>query len=148
MLQTEEELVEILGESPPDLPELRLKPITFDQRMALEMAYGMELPDTIRKRYNIDDLDWDVLRRSQLFRDCVSKYLTELKRNGTTFRAKAQALAEDVLWVSHKLAVDTEIPPAVRLESVKWLAKVSGHDESGKKDIGSGTMVQVNINLG
>ena len=124
-------------------------PTQYDQRMLLEMAYGLETAEVIRNRYGIDDDQWLKLRASPVFRAELSKHIGELQRNGTSFRAKAQVLAEDILALSHVMARDERIPAIVRLDAVKWLAKVSGLDESAKKEqASSGNNVQVNINLG
>lgn len=127
------------------------KPVMdFDQQMLFEMAYGMESADDIRRRYNVDDQKWFILKNNPYFRNALAKHISELKRNGGTFKAKAQMLAEDVLPIAHAIATDKRVPVATRLEAAKWLAKVSGMDESDKKDpvpVNSNN-IQVNINLG
>lgn len=136
-------------ESTAGLTVITRKTTDFNQQMLLEMAYGMESADVIRQRYGITDEQWAMLVNNKYFRDALGKHVAELKRNGTTFKAKAQVLAEDVLPISHQMATDPKMPAAIRLDAVKWLARVSGMDESDKKQQGSGgNNVQVNINLG
>lgn len=143
------EIDAISGEEVKALVTVGKKMTDFNQQMLLEMAYGMESADVIRRRYGIEDDQWKKLVKNPYFRDALGKHVAELKRNGTTFRAKAQVLAEDVLPVSHAMATDPKMPAAIRLDAVKWLARVSGMDESDKKQSGgSGNNVQVNINLG
>jgi hypothetical protein len=143
------EIDEDSGEEVTGLVTVSKKMTDFNQQMLLEMAYGMESADVIRRRYGIEDDQWKLLIKNPYFRDALGKHVADLKRNGTTFKAKAQVLAEDVLPISHAMATDTRVPAAIRLDAVKWLAKVSGMDESDKKQNGtSGNNVQVNINLG
>lgn len=132
-----------------DIPELQNMVLPdYDQKFCLELAYGMEEPRSICERYGISEAEFEILQNSPQFRGTVNKFVAELAKSGSTFRTKASVLAEDLLKMTHALACDTTTPPVVRLECVKFLAKVGGHDDSAKKELGAnGPNFQININL-
>lgn len=122
----------------------------YDQKFALELAYGLESPLSICERYGVSAEEFEVLQNSPQFRATISRFIAELQKSGSTFRMKAAVLAEDLLKMAHVIASDDRTPAIVRLECVKFLSKVSGLDESTKKDIGpsGNNSFQININLG
>lgn len=79
-----------------------------------------------------------------------ARYRSELKEKGYTFKTKAAMQAEDLLADAYFIAKDCEISPAVRLDAMKWMAKVAGL-EPDQRQAGTGVSgggFQVNINLG
>ena len=122
---------------------------TFDQRLAYELALGFETVEKVYPRYGLSKDEWDKLRRTRDFRNLVEKYMAEMQKDGTSFRNKAGVLAEDLLYVAHSIASDVDNAPGVRMESLQWLAKVSGRDESNKKEVSTNAPpFMISINLG
>lgn len=124
-------------------------PDTFDHKLAYELAQGFEPAEKLYPRYGLSKVEWDQLRRSKEFRVLVETYLAAMTKDGTTFRNKAGVLAEELLYVAHSVAVNTENSADTRMEAVKWLAKVSGKDESANKTPASNAPpFMISINLG
>jgi len=125
-----------------------LIPDTFDHKLAFELAQGFEPPEKIYPRYGLTRQGWDDLRRTKTFRILVEHYMAEMQKDGTSFRNKAGVLAEDLLYVAHSVASSTDNTPDTRMNALQWLAKVSGKDESGKKEVSTNTpgfMIQINM---
>lgn len=124
-------------------------PDTFDHRLAFELAQGFEPPEKLYPRYGLSKLEWDTLRRTKEFRILVETYLAAMTKDGTSFRNKAGILAEELLYVMHSVAVNADVSADTRMEAVKWLAKVSGKDESNNKAPPSNAPpFMISINLG
>lgn len=123
-------------------------PDSFDHKIAFELAQGFEPPEKIYPRYGMDKKEWDELRRTKTFRILVEHYLAEMSKDGTSFRNKAGVLAEELLFVAHSIAVNSDNGSDTRMEALKWLAKVSGKDESANKVPPSNAppfMIQINM---
>lgn len=126
-----------------------LIPDTFDHKLAFELAQGFEPAEKLYPRYGLSKQEWDQLRRSKEFRVLVETYLAAMMKDGTSFRNKAGLLAEELLYVMHSVAVNADCSADTRMEAVKWLAKVSGKDESGNKTPPSNAPpFMISINLG
>lgn len=123
-------------------------PDSFDHKLAFELAQGFEPPEKLWPRYGLSKVEWDTLRRSKEFRVLVEHYMAEMQKDGTSFRNKAGVLAEELLFVAHSIAANSDNGSDTRMEALKWLAKVSGKDESANKTPASNAppfMIQINM---
>lgn len=133
-------LVTLLGRQSAALPA-GYKPrsaadMTFDPRLAYELALEMDKPLAVFLRYGIEqDTAMEMLKLPQ-FVATVKKYKAEIVENGIGFKMKAKMQAEDLLTHSYALAVDPLTPPAVRANLIQWTTKVAGLEPVVSKDTG------------
>jgi len=108
----------------------------FNPRLAWDLAMQMDPASDVFRRYGIDDAGALVLMRMPLFIDTLKRCRREIEENGTSFRAKARVMAEDLLTHSYLMATDAEAPPAVRADLIKWTAKMGNLEPAVRKDEG------------
>jgi hypothetical protein len=113
--------------------------------LAYEDALGM-LDDTeLCARYELDAGRLQQIRRKSEYKKLYRELGKNLLEDGTLFRTKAAVFAESLLEEAAKIAYDLSTPVSVRLDAIKWFARVSGSDESLKNKVGQ--MQQTNITL-
>lgn len=110
----------------------------FDPRLAWDLAMQMDPAGDVFRRYGVDEAGAADLLRMPLFVDTLRRFRREIEKNGTSFRAKARVMAEDLLAHSYLMATDAEAPPAVRADLIKWTAKMGDLEPATKKDEGGG----------
>lgn len=111
--------------------------LTFDPRIAYELALGVTTPAGVFEKYGVSLEEAKRLIALPHFIQTVKVYKEELTEKGVTFRLKAKIQAEDLLTHSYVLATDPEVPAAVRADLIKWTAKMAAL-EPGEKDKGGG----------
>lgn len=109
----------------------------FDPRLAWDLAMQMDPAGDVFRRYGVDEAGAADLLRMPLFVDTLRRFRREIEKNGTSFRAKARVMAEDLLAHSYLMATDAEAPPAVRADLIKWTAKMGDLEPATKKEEGS-----------
>lgn len=120
---------------------------TFDPRLAVEIAFGIERPEQIYPRYGLDENDWLALMVHPVFKKTVLTYQEELKEQGLlTFRTKARIQAEAYLTDAHVMIKHPMTPPAVKANMIQWMAKM-GDLEPAKNGEQQGTTFQLQIVL-
>lgn len=110
----------------------------FDTRLAWDLAMQMDPAPDVFRRYGVDDETALELLQMPLFVDTLKRMRREIEENGTSFRAKARVMAEDLLSHSYLMATDVEVPAPVRADLIKWTAKMGNLEPAVKKDEGSG----------
>lgn len=111
--------------------------LTFDPRIAYELALGVTSPAKVFEKYGVGLDAAKALIALPHFISTVRTYKEELVEKGVTFRLKAKIQAEDLLTHSYVLATDPEVPAAVRADLIKWTAKMAAL-EPQEKDKGGG----------
>lgn len=121
-------------------------PATFPLEVALKTAPISK----ICAAYGVDQDEWDRLRVDPAFVAAVKHYHEELKKEGMSFKLKAQLQAEELLTTSWKLihAPNDEVPPSVKADLLKFTVRAAGFDGSKDKDAGpAAPTFQIQINL-
>lgn len=119
--------------------------LTFDPRMAYELALELDSPTEIMERYGVSEARARELISNPAFITTVKKYREEIVAGGVGFRLKAKMQAEDLLTHSYLLATDPEVPASVRADLIKWTAKVADLEPKEKKGEGQGNGFVLNI---
>lgn len=112
--------------------------MTFDPRLAYELALEMDAPLVVFSKYGFDEDAAREMLLNKPFIATVKKYKEEILESGISFKLKAKIQAEDLLTHSYAMAVDPTTPPAVRADMIKWTAKVAGLEPTPSKDQGTG----------
>lgn len=97
---------------------------TAHERMAVELAMGMDEPVDVFERYGYTADQGIALMDTPAFAATLERISKEVQSNGLTFRAKARVQAEALLEHSFEIATDPDAPAAVRADLIKWTAKV------------------------
>jgi len=122
-------------------PGYKARPVgtmSFDPRLAYEIALDIEDPVTVFARYNYEEDAAVALLNDSVFKKTVANYRNEIQTSGISFKLKAKIQAEDLLTHSYQLATDPDVPAAVRADMIKWTAKMAGHEPSTKESGGGG----------
>jgi len=120
--------------------------MSFDPRLAYEVALGVDKADALFAKYGLARAQAVALLGSAAFITTVKKYKEEITAGGISFKLKAKIQAEDLLTHSYLMATDPEVPFAVRADLIKWTARVAGL-EPKEKDGGGGAAGGFTLNL-
>jgi hypothetical protein len=130
------------------VPTTPLNPLDLDPRFIADLALGLEPAVDTASRYGFTAEQWDSLRTNKHLQSAVARKLTELKKEGVTFKVKASIMAEDLLAKLYAKAVDAETGATTLLSILQYLTKVSDLEPKVEKGAGiSGPGFQINIVL-
>lgn len=119
--------------------------LTFDPRLAYELALEVEAPSAVFARYGMSEADAAALIAKPAFVATIQRYREEIQASGVSFRLKAKIQAEDLLTHSYILATDPETPSAVRADLIKWTARMADLEPKQDKNAGTGGGFSLNI---
>lgn len=121
--------------------------IGFPPNLPLEIALHEHPVKDICEAYGIDHDRWLTLRESPLFRAAVARYVDLLKKEGMSFKLKAQMQSEALLKKSWQIIHDVDTPANVKADLIKNTFRAAGYD---KQEVAGGTAnaFQINIQLG
>lgn len=122
--------------------------LNIDPKFVLELAAGLEDPDTIAPRYGYTQDKWDDLKTDEHFTKLVEAKRTELQKSGYTFRLKAALAAEDLLDDVYIGAKSIDATLSAKLEAFKYLTKLGGLEPKEDKQVAQGPAFTINIDLG
>jgi hypothetical protein len=111
--------------------------LTFDPRIAYEIALGIDKPAAVFAKYGLDESRAVAIIGNAAFVTTLKKYQEEVMASGVSFKLKAKIQAEDLLTHSYLIATDPEVPYAVRADLIKWTARVAGLEPKEKDGGGS-----------
>lgn len=112
---------------------------------ALEIAEGARPAPEILADYGYDPSQIAFLLEHGPFVAQVMRYRSELERNGYTFKAKAAHLAEKHLDTCNNLIRDVNTPPVVRLDAIKFLARMGNLEPKEGATRGEGLTISINL---
>lgn len=130
----------------PDNPAELGWPATFPIEVALRVAPIKEICEA----HGIDRQEWDRMRVDPGFQSVLAGYVDLLKKEGMSFKLKAQIQSEELLKTSWELIHGKDTPPVVKADLIKHTVKVAGLDASLDQRNGGGgnaNNFQININL-
>lgn len=133
--------------NPGDPAEIATYPATLPIEVALKTAPVKDICEA----YGLTQQDWDRLKADPLFVAEVAALRETLKKDGMSFKLKAQLQAEELLKTSWGLihSHHDDVPPSVKADLIKFTIRAAGLD--GSKDqaaSGPQNALQININLG
>ena len=120
----------------------------YPPTLPIEIALRTGTTKEICEAYNIDRVRWDELRQDPAFIADVHAAQEALRKDGMSFRMKAQLQSEELLKTSWKIIHDAEMPANVRADLIKFTIRAAGLD--GSKDQAANqqtTALQININI-
>jgi hypothetical protein len=130
---------------PPGYKPTTAAELTFDPRIAYEVALGIDQPERVIAKYGYGEDETQALMLNPAFALTVAKYKEEVTASGISFKLKAKIQAEDLLSHSYLIATDPEAPMAVRADLIKWTTRVAGLEP--KEDKGGGQTGGFTLNI-
>jgi len=127
--------------------DLELKHLSAS--ICAELAAGLSDADGIKKKYNIDDKQWNLLRKSHVFRKMLKEALEKFAGDmnaGRRITVKSEIALEDSIPTLYGMIHDREVPSAQRIDGVKTLAMLAGRTQK-TADGGGAATSGFNINI-
>ena len=146
--QAERDARRLAARLPPGYEPQSGADLTFDPRIAYELALELSSPSEVFTKYGVSLKDAAEWIKNPVFIGTLKRYKEEVTSGGISFKLKAKIQAEDLLTHSYILATDPEVPAAVRADLIKWTAKMAGlePDTKGEKGgAGAGSGFTLNI---
>ena len=106
------------------------------ERLACELALKFDEPADVFARYGYDEEQAAALLDNAAFEVLLKRITAEIQTSGLTYKAKARAIAEDLLPEVYAMGCDPHISPAVRLSAAQWTARMAGYEPKTDKDEG------------
>lgn len=131
----------------PDNPaEIGLYPPTFPVEIALRVAPLQK----ICQEYGISHEEWLVLKEDPVFKRDLMAAVEMVKKDGMSFKLKAQLQADELLKTSWKMihSSQEEVPASVRADLLKFTVRAAGYAEPAEKANANQNTLQIQINLG
>ena len=116
-----------------DVPEIYRK---THERLAVELALHVDDAADIFARYGYTDDQAVALVESPAFVALMQHAQREVMESGLGFRTKAKLIAGELLPYAHDIATDPLQSAAVRMDAIKWSARVAGLEPKEVKDDG------------
>lgn len=114
--------------------------------LAVDVALGIDSMDTIFDRYGLQPYEWDIIANTPAFKAELVATVRELRESGLSFKRKAAAQAETYLEDMEDLMSDATVPPSVKVDIFKTLARL-GELEPKEAAGGPGGAGGVQFNL-
>lgn len=121
---------------------------SYPATLPVELALRVDTTENICLAYGISQAQWNVLRSDPVFQIDLARAVSMVKKDGMSFKLKAQMQAEELLKTSWKMIHDVEdTPPSVRADLLKFTVRAAGYAEPAEKAGNAGNTLQIQINL-
>jgi len=122
----------------------------YPPTLPLEIALRENPVKTICESWGIDKAEWDRLRQDPAFIADLAQRVEDVKKDGVSFKVKAQLQAEQLLETSWEMIHDVKTPHAVKADMIKFTVRAAGLDGSKDQAANQGPQnaLQINIQLG
>ena len=132
--------------------ETNLDLSSLNAHIAAELAAGLSDAAAVRERYGISLGQWEILKKSALFRSMLAEAIRTLRGDlnaGNRIKIKADIILEDALPAYDTMIHDKEIPAQARIDAGKLIAAINGRLIKQNDSVnGGGTGFTLNINIG
>lgn len=125
---------------------------SLSAHIATELAAGLSDAAAVRERYGISVEQWEVLKKSSVFRrmlaDAVQKLRGDLNAS-SRIQLKADIVLEDAIPAYDDMIHSKETPAQAKIDAGKLLAQLAGRTaKAGEGGAPAGGGFTLNINLG
>ena len=107
---------------------------TKHEQLACELAMHVEDPVAVFARYDYTPEQAAVMIEQPGFIALLERVEKEIRETGLSFKLKARAMAEGLLPEVYDMSTDPLVSSAVRLDGVKWVAKMAGFEPKEKDE--------------
>lgn len=113
--------------------------------LPVEIALKTAPMDDIRIAYGYSKDEWARLPQDPVFLADLAAAMAMVKKDGMSFKLKAQLQAEELLKSSWRMIHDLDAPASVRADLIKATMRWAGYDM--KETVGAGSAVGLNIQI-
>lgn len=122
------------------------------RQIAQELAQRIEPKETILRKYDISPGEWDVIRKTQYFRELLREATEEWNSPASAddrIRLKSKKALEDSIVTLYEIAHNERNPPKARIDAVERMSRMSGIERQAETPKGGGAGgFSININIG
>ena len=123
--------------------------VGFPAMLPVELAMRTAPVPDICAAYGLSKEAFAELVNDPVFVFAYNEACDTLRKEGASFKLKAQLIAESALKQAHAMMNDRDIPASVRADMAKSLVRWAGYEQKSGADGGSASNnMQVVINLG
>lgn len=117
--------------------------------LPIEIALKTAPMDEIRSAYGYSQAEWDALPQNPLFISDLAAAVEVVKKDGMSFKLKAQLQAEELLKQSWRMIHDDQAPASVRADLIKATMRWAGYEQKEAAGAAAGgNALNIQINLG
>lgn len=130
--------------------EAHLDLMDLSAQICAELAAGLSDAGAVRKRYGISVAQWEVLKRSPIFRGMLKEAVQTWRGDmnaGQRITKKSEILLEEALAELDRIIHDLDVPAVARIEAIKRLESLAGRTKESNNGGGAAGLI-LNINLG
>lgn len=124
----------------------------LNAHIAAELAAGLSDAAAVRERYGISLEQWEVLKKSTVFRRMLAEAVQTLRGDmnaGRRIQMKADIVLEDAIPAYDTMVHNPDIPAQARIDAGKLLAQLAGRNaKPGETAAVPGGGFTLNINIG
>lgn len=124
---------------------------TWPATLIVELALKTATPQELKEHYGFSDEEWQALRYNPTFIAELADMCETVRKEGVSFRKKAQLQAEEMLKTSWQLVHGpaSEVPAAVKARLIETTFRIAGYDDKGNgSGAGGGAQFNIQVNLG
>lgn len=126
-----------------ELREVEVAGVRFSPRLLIDLAVWKEEPPlAVFAKHGVSADQAVVLLQNAAFAKSLRDAHEYVAANGLSFRARARAIAEDVLGEAYDIITDPEMPPSVRADLIKWSAEMGDLEPPRRKEEAAGQGAQ------
>lgn len=113
----------------------------------IELAMKTAPVQDVCAAYGVDKATFMVMLDHPMFQKAYNEAVDKLAKEGMSYKVKAQLISEDGLKTVHELINNVDTPASVRMDALKFAARVAGYEQKSG-EFGILAPMQININLG
>ena len=123
-------------------------PAVWQSSLVTDVALGVD-EESICEAYNLQFPQLQRIKADEGFRTRLAKLAEELKKEGVSFRLKAQMQAEALLETSFSMIHNDDVDPKVREKLIANTIRWAGYDNKAAEGAqGAGSGITISIDLG
>lgn len=121
----------------------------YPPTLPIEIALRTAPLPQLQAEYGYTNDEWGALKDDPAFLADLAAAVEMVRKEGMSFKKKAQLQAEELLKTSWRLihAPADEVPSSVKADLIKATARWAGYDNKEAAQGGNATALQININL-
>ncbi len=131
--------------------DIPLSLASLRSKIAMELAAGLLDAKGVREQYGISQMQWDVLRKTPVFREMVKDAMERLSGSlnaGNRIKLKSDVMLEDSLPVLYEIAHDKDAQSMARIKAIEVAAELAGRKQKETQAGGQGNAFALQIVIG
>lgn len=130
--------------NPPE--KLSRSAVNYSQHFVMELALGLETPDTLCIRYDITPYEYACLLANPVFQSDLNNWKQKMVDEGLSFKLKARVQAESYLEELDQIVHDPDTSKETKLAAISRVVGWAGLEQSKNSTEGS-SKPSITINI-